>query len=93
MRSEKYRRAVASLPCVSCGIEGSSQAAHANTGKGMGMKADDFDTFPLCCDRPGVRGCHSRFDQGAMFSKVERREVEQRWISWTRNALAIKEGI
>ena len=94
MKSRKYLMAVASLPCVSCGIEGMSQAAHANTGKAMGKKlVSDFDTFPLCADRPGVRGCHSRFDQGAMFSKQERREVEQRWISWTRNALAINSGI
>lgn len=93
MRNEKYRRLVASLPCVACGIEGYSQAAHANTGKGMGMKSDDANTFPLCCDRPGIRGCHSRFDQGAMFTKQERRETEERWISWTRNALAIQAGI
>ncbi|WP_258304996.1 hypothetical protein, partial [Escherichia coli] len=34
VRSEPYRRAVASLPCVICGVHGYSQAAHANTGKG-----------------------------------------------------------
>jgi hypothetical protein len=93
-RHEKYLRAVAALPCVHCGLEGSSQAAHANTGKAMGKKlVSDFDTFPLCADRPGVRGCHSRFDQGALFTKYERREIEQRWISWTRQALCIDEGI
>lgn len=41
VRSEAYRRAVASLPCAICGVYGYSQAAHANTGKGMGMKAAD----------------------------------------------------
>lgn len=30
MRSEAYRRAVASLPCANCGIEGYSQQAHEN---------------------------------------------------------------
>jgi len=93
VRSEKHRRAVAGLPCVHCGIEGYSQAAHANTGKGMGMKSCDFDTFPLCADRPGVRGCHSQFDQGALFSKHERREVEQRWIAHTRASLAMQPEI
>ena len=90
MRNEKYRRAVASLPCACCGIEGYSQAAHANGieyGKGTGIKADDSACFPLCSDRPGVRGCHSLFDQGAMFDKAERREVTERWISWTKAAL------
>jgi hypothetical protein len=71
-------------------MERHSQAAHANGleyGKGMGMKASDDALFPLCADRPGVRGCHSLFDQGAMFTKDERREVTARWISWTRAAI------
>lgn len=90
MRNEKYRRAVALLPCVNCGIDGYSQAAHANGleyGKGMGMKASDDAIFPLCADRPGIVGCHTLFDQGAMFTKEERREVTPRWISWTRVAV------
>ena len=33
-RSESYRRAVAALPCIHCGIAGYSQHAHANAGKG-----------------------------------------------------------
>lgn len=91
MRSSSYRRAVAALPCVSCGLDGYSQAAHANGlewGKGMGLKADDAAIFPLCADRPGIRGCHSLFDQGALFDKATRREVTERWISWTRVAVA-----
>lgn len=87
MRDTAYLRRVAALPCVYCGIQGYSQAAHANTGKGMGIKASDHDTFPLCADRPESRGCHSLFDQGALFSKKERRDVERRWISWTRAAI------
>lgn len=43
VRSEAYRRAVASLPCVNCGVHGYSQAA--NTGKGKGTKTHDFMTF------------------------------------------------
>ena len=34
VRNEAYRRAVASLPCVICGVSGYSQAAHGNSGKG-----------------------------------------------------------
>lgn len=87
MRSASYLRRVAALPCVYCGVEGWSQAAHANTGKGVGIKASDLDTFPLCADRQEIRGCHSLFDQGALFRKQDRREIERRWISWTRAAL------
>ncbi len=87
VRSEPYRRAVASLPCKVCGIEGHSQAAHPNTGKGAGIKTTDFDCFPLCADRPGVRGCHSQFDQGAMFDKETRRSLESEWAVDTRCAI------
>ncbi len=84
IRSEAYRRAVAALPCINCCIVGYSQAAHPNTGKGTGTKCSDLDCFPLCADRPGVRGCHSQFDQGALFTKDRRRELEPLWAAQTR---------
>lgn len=40
-RNEKLRRAVASLPCQNCGLEGSTQASHSNQlsdGRGIGHK-------------------------------------------------------
>ena len=43
--NEKLRRAIASLPCIACGVEGASQHAHANSdcfGKGMGKKSKLF---------------------------------------------------
>lgn len=86
-RDADYRRLVAALPCIACGAVGRSQAAHPNTGKGMGMKADDRLCFPLCADAPGVVGCHTRFDQGAMFTKDERREIEPRWGRETASLL------
>ena len=87
LRSEPYRRLVASLPCICCGIGGSSQAAHPNSAKGMGTKADDRLCFPLCADRPGVRGCHSKFDQGAMLTKEERKAAELKWGKDTRDVI------
>ena len=92
VRSEAYRRAVASLPCAICGVPGYSQAAHANQGKGMGMKACDMTCFPLCTVHPVadgtlVQGCHERFDQGALFSKLVRRDLEQAWIADTQRKI------
>lgn len=84
VRSEAYRRAVAQLPCVICGIYGYSQAAHANTGKGMGLKTCDLTLFPACADRIGMRGCHSKLDQGALFTKSVRRELEEAWAADTQ---------
>lgn len=84
VRSEAYRRAVASLPCCICGVPGYSQAAHGSAGKGMGIKACDLTLFPACCDRPGVRGCHGQLDQGALFKKAVRHELEPAWAADTQ---------
>lgn len=92
VRSEAYRRAVASLPCINCKVPGYSQCAHSNSGKGAGIKASDLDSFPLCTVHPGadgglVQGCHERFDQGALFSKAVRRELEPVWAADTMRKL------
>jgi hypothetical protein len=92
VRNEAYRRAVASLPCVICGVPGYSQAAHGSgvgTGasKGMGIKACDTKLFPACSDRPGVRGCHSQIDQGAMFTKAARHTLEPVWAADTQRRI------
>ena len=87
IRSKIYLRLVAQLPCKHCGISGHSQAAHANTGKGMGTKACDLQTFPLCADRPGQRGCHSLFDQGALLGKEARRAIEPAWVADTQRQI------
>ena len=95
VRSEAYRRAVASLPCINCKVPGYSQCAHSNSGKGAGIKASDLDSFPLCTVHPGadgglVQGCHERFDQGALFTKAVRRELEPVWAADTqRRVLAL----
>ncbi|MDB5758870.1 MAG: hypothetical protein JWM30_2159 [Burkholderia sp.] len=57
---------VAVLPCAYCGNTGYVQAAHSNRyqdRKGAGAKAHYLATFPLCCSRPGVPGCHVEHDQ------------------------------
>ncbi len=95
MRSKAYRRRVAELPCARCGLEGHSQAAHPNSlalGKGIGLKADDFQCVPLCADLPGVLGCHSAWDRHMVAPKHERSGIWARWVSWTRAALLNEEG-
>lgn len=87
VRSEAYRRAVASLPCVICKVPGYTQAAHGSEGKGMALKACDLTLFPACSDRPGVQGCHTKLDQGALFTKAVRRELEPVWAADTRRRL------
>lgn len=84
-RSEKWLRAVASLPCVKCGKEGETQAAHRNEGKGMAMKTDDCLTAALC------HTCHAVIDQGPGMTRDERRAVLDFAILMTLVGLA-REG-
>jgi hypothetical protein len=87
MRSEAYRRLVATLPCALCGVQGFSQVAHANQGKGMGIKVSDAESMPLCGPRPFVLGCHAGVDSGGLLNKTERRECELLWANQTRMKL------
>ncbi len=91
VRSESHRRWVATLPCFACGIEGYSQAAHPNQGRGLGQKASDLDCFPLCCARPGHMGCHFMHDQLIDVTLSERRAIELRYIDRI-HALAVAAG-
>lgn len=86
VRSEEYRRLVAALPCIACGIEGYSQHAHGNYGKGMSLKTCDLFSFPLCCARPGIVGCHAEHDQGGQ-NRDQRRAKELEWAHITINAI------
>ncbi|MEJ7932558.1 hypothetical protein WG922_21490 [Ramlibacter sp. AN1015] len=70
VRSEAYRRLVAALPCWECRAAPPSQAAHANFGKGMGMKTDDRTCWPACVT------CHRSHDQGGM-DRMVRRFIEE----------------
>lgn len=87
LRSEPYRRLVASLPCINCGVSGCSQAAHPNAGKGKGIKADDRLCFPLCCTRPGNTGCHYLHDQHRLLPKGERASREAQWARMTAESI------
>ena len=89
LRSEAYRRAVAALPCIHCGIAGHSQHAHANAGKGLGLKTDDRAGFPLCAPRPGIEGCHARFDQYRLLpgGRDAHAAAGERWAARTREVI------
>jgi hypothetical protein len=83
LRSEPYRRFVASHACFACDIEGLSQAAHPNQakyGKGGHIKAGDQFCFPLCSQRPGHMGCHYAHDNCVDVSKDERDLIEDGYV-------------
>jgi len=71
-RNEKLRRAVASLPCQICGIEGRTQASHSNQqrdGRGIGHKTHDFRLAALCDT------CHYSIDYGKDMSREQKVEA------------------
>lgn len=80
LRSEPYRRWVASLACIHCGREGLSQAAHSDTGKGIGIKSCDSTVVPLCADGPARHGCHSIFGASGRLSRAQRRRLESTYV-------------
>ena len=86
VRSEAYRRLVASLPCIACGIQGYSQAAHLPP-EAKGMKQSDLLTFPLCCTRVGIPGCHQDYDQYRLFPRDAAMAVGRAWAADTQRRI------
>ena len=89
-RSLTHRQNVAALPCVCCGIERHSQAAHLNLlalGKGRGLKLSDALTMPLCMDRIGIQGCHGMLDHSGRMKKSESAAMQIKWLLKTRHRL------
>ncbi len=91
-RSSKYLRYVAGFPCSSCKIEGYSQAAHPNEGKGMSLKTADDWAFPLCSVRIGHPGCHAVFDLAIENETREERRERARLYGWRMREQARLDG-
>ena len=53
-RDEGYKAWIREMPCIACGVEGRSEAAHTGSDGGMSMKASDYSCVPLCSD------CHTQ---------------------------------
>lgn len=92
VRSESYRRWIASHDCIDCGIGGWSQCAHENAGKARGAKVCDLRTFPLCAPRFGLMGCHFQFDNYIERTRDECRALGAVWVE-RMQALARADGL
>jgi hypothetical protein len=86
-KSEKLRRAVATLPCMICGLSGSTQASHSNQsrdGRGMCHKSSDACLAALCFH------CHYDIDYGTKLSRQEKIEL---WdMAYRKTIRALIEG-
>ena len=90
VRNKNYLRAVASLPCWICGIEGYSQACHGDEGKGMSLKSSDLTAWPGCAPHDGLPGCHYMVGSTGTYTRDERRTMEKQAAQETQMALLEK---
>lgn len=85
MKDAAYLRRVRALPCCACPEMRGVQAHHSTSGRGMGQKASDHDTMPLCV------ACHNAFHVGlGMFrgwDRMRRREWQADMVRRTRELL------
>lgn len=72
----KYADWIRRQPCAKCGCSGPSECHH-KTGGGMGLRAHDHDSMPLCSD------CHRALHNGVML-KANRRRFENRTVKRMR---------
>lgn len=89
-RDSKRLVLIRQLPCVRCGSPAPSQACHSNFqehGKGMGTKANDRYTIPLC-DK-----CHKDFDHYASLRRAEAKERFKQWLAITDRWLTEDERV
>lgn len=72
-RNPKLLKLAAGQSCVNCDTQdGTVVSAHANFGKGMGLKASDSTVMHLCYR------CHTEYDQGSTMNRHEKREFAER---------------
>lgn len=69
-RDPAYLAWIRDMPCIGCGIEGHSEAAHTGRDGGMSMKASDYSAVPLCS------GCHTQAPDA--YHRVGKRAFERR---------------
>jgi hypothetical protein len=69
-RDEAYLAWIREMPCIACGIEGRSEAAHTGSDGGMSMKASDYSCVPLCTE------CHTQAPDA--YHRVGKRAFEER---------------
>jgi hypothetical protein len=90
LRDEAYLARVRELPCCACSQQQTETEAHHRTGAGLGIKASDYETMPLCVL------CHRVFHAlKAMFrgwAKRRLREWQDKMIAQTQQTLGFVEG-
>ena len=69
-RDAAYLAWIREMPCIACGIERQSEAAHTGRDGGMRQKASDYSCVPLC------GGCHTQDSDS--YHRIGKRAFEER---------------
>jgi hypothetical protein len=87
-RDPAYLKRVRNLPCCSCGRQ-AFHAHHSTAGRGIGQKASDHESMPLC------HPCHHDFHAGsgrfANWDRMKRREWQDAHAEQTRLTLGLEQ--
>lgn len=78
IQHEGYMNLVRAMACMHCGKSPRSDFAHADQGKGIGIKTDCRRGFPLC------RACHHMVGSTGTLGRDERRRLEAEYGARTR---------
>lgn len=88
MRSTKRLNEIRKLPCIRCGWDAPSEAAHSNFsehGKSLSKKASDEFTIPLC------RLCHAWFDGYVYLTREQSKEWFDKMLEKTERMLNLND--
>lgn len=83
MQHAGYMNLVRAMACMHCGHPPRSDFAHADQGKGQGIKTDCRRGFPLC------RACHHLIGSTGKLGRDERRRLEAEYGARTRAAVQV----
>lgn len=78
LQNWRYMHEVKQLPCKHCGKHPPCDFAHRDQTKGLGLKTDCREGFPLC------RLCHDLLGSSGKIPRDERRALEERYGRETR---------
>lgn len=88
-RDRNYLARVRRLSCCVCS-RGAQCAHHSTVGRGMGQKASDYDSIPMCTEH------HFDFHEGkghfAGWDRNRRREWQQEQVAATQTILGLLAG-
>lgn len=84
-----YMDLVRAMHCAHCGKAPRSQFCHSDAGKGTGLKTDCRRGWPGCGDdiTRNQEGCHTLIGSRGVFTKVQRRLLEDKYAAQTRAAI------